>query len=175
MSAVFLLCLKIFLCRIVDVSLATIRTIINVKGRPKVASIIGFVEALIWFLIVKEALLFDSETGKIFIAVAYSLGFAMGTLVGGILAEKFVGGNVDVQVVTSNKNDSMIDEIREDGYAITVLDVNNSRFGKKKYMLFSEIKSTQLKDFKSLIYSLDKKAFIMVRETKFVYNGFFKK
>lgn len=175
MSAVVFLCLKIFLCRIVDVSLATIRTIINVKGKPWIASLIGFVEALIWFLIVKEALLFDSESGKIFVAIAYSLGFGTGTLIGGLLADKLVGGNVDVQVVTSNQNDDIIEEIRDAGYAITVLDVNNSRFGKKKYMLFSEIKSSQLKDFKSLIYSLDKKAFVMVRETKFVYNGFFKK
>jgi len=175
MAVVFLLCLKIFLCRIVDVSLATIRTIINVKGKPAIAAIIGFVEALIWFLIVKEALLFDAESGKLFIATAYSLGFATGTFVGGILADKLIAGNVDVQVVTSNQNNAMIDEIRDAGYAITVLDVNNSRFGKKKYMLFSEIKTSQLKDFKSLIYSLDKKAFVMVRETKFVYNGFFKK
>jgi len=174
-SALIILCLEVFICRIVDVTLGTIRSIINVKGRATIAAIIGFFETLIWFLIVREALTFDTESGKIYIAIAYSLGFAAGTFIGGKLAEKFVSSNVDVQVVTSSKNDSMIEEIRDAGYAITVIDVNNSRFGKKKYMLFSEIKTSQLKDFKSLIYSLDKKAFVMVRETKFVYNGFFKK
>ena len=31
-------------------------------------------------------------------------------------------------------------------------------------------KTKQLEEFKSLVYSLDKKAFLMVHETKFVYN-----
>ena len=58
---------------------------------------------------------------------------------------------------------------------MTVLDINTSLFGKKKYMIFSEIKSKQLNDFKKLVYSLDEKAFVTVQETKYVYNGFFKK
>ncbi len=174
-AAVAILCLKVFLCRIIDVSLSTVKTIINVKGKPKIAACIAFTEAFIWFVIVREALVFDGESGILYIAAAYSLGFATGTFIGGSIAAKFIEGDVDVQVVTSNKNDDMIDEIRDAGYAITVLDVNNSRFGKKKYMLFAEIKSSQLKDFKALIYALDRNAFVMVRETKFVYNGFFKK
>ena len=42
-------------------------------------------------------------------------------------------------------------------------------------MIFSEIKSSQLAEFKELVYSLDNKAFVTVQETKYVYNGFFKK
>ena len=48
------LCIKIFLVRILDVSLGTLRTMFVVKERRFLASIIGFIEALIWFLIVKK-------------------------------------------------------------------------------------------------------------------------
>ena len=52
----FILCVKIFFVRILDVSLGTVRMIITVKGNKLVASLIGFFEILVWFLIVKEAL-----------------------------------------------------------------------------------------------------------------------
>lgn len=171
------LCLKIFFCRIIDVSLGTLRTIVTVKGKRFLSSAIALIEGLIWFLIVREALLFQAPTvwEKLFIAFAYALGFATGTYVGGKIADKFVVGNVNVQVVTSSQNDNMLTAIRDAGFAITVLEVNTSLFSKKKYMLFCEVTTKQLNEFKKLIYSLDKKAFLMVHETKFVYNGFFKK
>lgn len=173
----FLLCLKIFCCRILDVSLSTVRMIVVVKGRSKLACVIGIFEALIWFLIVREALLFETDSilGYLSIALAYAGGFATGTFVGGKCAEKFVNTNVNVQIVTSGKNDDLLEAIREAGYAITVIDINTSLFGNKKYMIWSEIKSSQLKEFKELVYFWDEKAFITVQETKIVYNGYFKK
>ena len=50
------LCLKIFFVRIIDVSLGTIRTIMSVKNKDLIASLIGFIEITVWFLVVKEAL-----------------------------------------------------------------------------------------------------------------------
>ena len=175
--ALLLLCLKIFICRIIDVSLGTVKTIIMVKGKRTLSSIVALIEGLIWFLVVREALLFETPTllDKLSIAFAYALGFAAGTYIGGKLADRFVVGNVNVQVVTSSQNDKMLDEIREAGYAVTVLDVNTSLLSRKKYMLFCEVTTRQLDEFKSLIYSLDKKAFVMVQETKYVYNSFQKK
>lgn len=172
-----LLCLKIFFCIIINVLLGTIRLVVVVKGKNVMAALIAVCESLVWFLIVREAVLFDSSTLLEYwaIALSYAGGYAMGTLIGGICADKFVGGNVKVQVVTSGKNDELLEMVRNAGYAITVLDVNTSLFGKKKYMIFSEIKSSQLAEFKELVYSLDNKAFVTVQETKYVYNGFFKK
>ena len=50
------LCLTVFFGRIIDVSLGTIRTLFTVKGKRIIAATIGFIEATIWFLVVKEAL-----------------------------------------------------------------------------------------------------------------------
>ena len=56
------LCLKIFFVRILDVSLGTIRTIFSVKGKSLIASLIGFVEVTVWFLVVKEAINTDNNS-----------------------------------------------------------------------------------------------------------------
>ncbi len=97
----FFLCLKIFLARIVDVSLGTIRTILTVKERSFLASLIGFVEVLVWFIIVQEAL--NTTETSIVIAISYALGFATGTYIGSILSRIFITGNLSVQVITTKR------------------------------------------------------------------------
>ena len=53
---IIILCIEIFLARIIDVSLGTIRTIIVVKGKNLIGSILGFIEVAVWFLVVEQAL-----------------------------------------------------------------------------------------------------------------------
>lgn len=167
----FILCVKIFFVRILDVSLGTVRMIITVKGNKLVASLIGFFEILVWFLIVKEAL--NTTETSIFIALSYSLGYATGTYIGGFLSDKFVSGTLSVQVVLSNDNHKIVDKIREEGFAVSVVNVKGKE-DHDKYMLFMEIDKKKINQLKYLIKSLDSKAFVVVNETKMVENGFFK-
>ena len=97
--ATLILCLKIFFVRILDVSLGTLRTMITVKGKNLYASLIGFFEILVWFLIVKEAL--NTDNTSIWVAISYALGFATGTYLGGILSSKFISGNLSLQIITN--------------------------------------------------------------------------
>lgn len=172
---ILFLCLKIFICRIIDVSMATFRTVITVKGKNNIAAMIAIIEALIWFLVIREALNFETAnfTETLLIAIAYAAGFASGTFIGGALSKK-ISGNVQVQVVTSKKDNEMIKKIQEAGFALTVTNSEATQFSGEKYLLFSVIKSNKLNDFKKLVYKLDENAFIMVSETKYLYHGFIK-
>ena len=169
------LCLTIFFCRIVDVSMCTYRTVITVKGKVLFASLIAVIEGMVWFLVVREALTFEANNflETFCIALAYSCGFACGTFVGGTLSKK-VSGNIEIQVVTSSKNNEMIKKLQEAGFAITVTSSEATQFSGEKYMLFAVMKNSRLEEFKKLVYELDEKAFIMGSETKYIYNGFIK-
>lgn len=164
-----ILCLKIFFCRIIDVSLSTFRTVILVKGKTRIAALIAIVEAMVWFLVVREALNFDTNnfTETINIALAYALGFSAGNILGGELSKK-IAGTINVQVVTSSRNIDMIKKIQAEGYAVTIMDGEASQFSGEKFIIFAAIKNSKLDDFKKLIYSLDEKAFVMVSETKII-------
>lgn len=167
----FVICLVVFLGRICDVTLATIRTIMTVKGRKGIASLLGFCELFIWFLIVRTALNVDSNS--LWICFAYAGGYALGTFLGGTLANILIKGNLTIQVITSSRNDETIETIRANGYAVSIIDVKGQN-DTLKYMLYVEINKKKLTEFKKLIKSLDDKAFIVVNETKLVENGFFK-
>lgn len=168
----FLLCIQVFLCRIVDVSLGTVRTILTVKGKIGTASVIGFVEVFVWFVIVQAAI--NNGGTSMWVALFYAGGFGAGTYIGGKLADRFLKGILSIQIVTSSKNEALVDAVREAGFGVSVLNVNSSVYGEEKYMLVIEIKSENLKKLKKIVYSLDPAAFVMARETKFIQNGFFK-
>lgn len=170
-TATLLLCAKIFFCRIIDVSCGTIRTITVVKGKTALAALVGFFEVFIWFLIVREALL--NASGGLVVAISYAGGFATGTYVGGMLSRKLIRGTIEVQVVTSSYDSTVVDAVREAGFGVSVVDVNSSEYGGRKYMLFIEVSGTDLQRIKDLVHKLDSKAFIVVQETNAVYNGFF--
>jgi len=165
----FFMCIKIFFARLIDVSLGTFRTINTVKGRDLIAALIGLVEITVWFLIVKEAL--NTDDNSIWIVIAYSLGFSVGTYIGGKISKRFIKSNLEVQVILSSKDDNIVTKIREEGYGVTAIEVNGSK--NEKYMLYIQIRNQSLEHLKTIIRKLDKKAFIVVNETKYVENGYF--
>ena len=162
------LCLKIFLVRILDVSLGTIRTIVTVREKNFLASIIGFVEILVWFIVAKEAM--NTDNNSIWIAISYSLGFACGTYIGGILSSKIIKTNLTLEII-SNKADKLIETLRKKNYAVTVLDIKGMD-DKINKMLILEINAHKLNDIRNITKKIDSKAFVMVNEAKYVFNGY---
>lgn len=164
------LCIKIFFVRIIDVSLGTVRTIFSVKGKNIIASLIGFIEITVWFLVVKEAL--NTDENSLWIVISYAGGFSAGTYIGGILSQKFIQSNLGVQVITPNYN--IIEILRNNGFAVSVLDIKGKK-DEKKYMLYISITNKNYDELERIIKSYDEKAFIVVNEIKNIENGFIKK
>lgn len=97
----FFIILKIFFARIIDVSLGTFRTILTVKGKIYLPTVIAFFEVIIWFYVAKEALLVD--TNNILIPISYSLGYATGNLIGSIISKYFINGYYEIKIYNFNK------------------------------------------------------------------------
>lgn len=77
----------IFLSRIVDVSLGTVRIILVSKGIRIQASILGFFEVLIWIVVVAQVLAYVSSP---IYYVAFAAGFASGNYAGMILEKSLL-------------------------------------------------------------------------------------
>jgi len=109
--------LFIFFARVVDMTCATIRTLMLVRGRKIHAAAIGFVEVIVYI----KAL--DYVVAKLddpLALVIYALGFAMGNIVGGTLEEKMAFGSSTVQVITVERPLELTQLLRENGYGVTV-------------------------------------------------------
>ena len=78
----------IFLLRIIDVSLGTMRTITVVNGRLRLSVALGFFEVLVWVTAVSQVILRLRDHP--ILVLAYAAGFAAGNAVGILLERKLV-------------------------------------------------------------------------------------
>lgn len=108
--------LVIFCLRIVDVSLATVRMLLAVRGIKLVAPLIGFFEVLVWIFAVGTAIKhLDSPLHLI----GYGAGFATGTVVGMWIEEKMAFGMASVRVVSRHGGVELAEALRERGFGVT--------------------------------------------------------
>ncbi len=163
-------CIKIFFCRICDVSLGTMRTILMVKEKTAYAMCVAFFEVLIWYLVVRDALNFNGPV--IPVAISYAAGYATGTFVGSTISKKVFGGHVTVHVITSHRGKELPAALRQAGFGISVLDVNGSEYGEEKNMILADLSKGDLSRFESLVKGMDSRAFILVQETKSYLGGY---
>ena len=169
----FYLCLKIFCGRLIDVTLSTLQTMLLVKGKRNLATIIGFIDVLVWFIVVREAL--NTEVESIWIALSYAGGFAAGTLFGSIISKKVIKGTVGVQVITKNTKNKVINAIKKSGFSATYVECKGIHKEDTNYLIGAQVDNKKLEEFKSLITSIDENAFITVTESKEIMNGYFSK
>lgn len=168
-----LLCIKIFLARIVDVTLGTIRTVLVVKGRRFTPAIIAFFEVLIWFVVAREAL--TTSVKSIAIPVFYALGYATGTFIGGFISNNFVSGLIGVQVITDKLYvNEMISKMRDSGFGVSAIDLKYTKNNEKKCMLIIQLNKAKLKSLTKIIRTIDEKAFVAINETRYIQNGVIK-
>lgn len=111
-----LLPLFIFLARIFDVSLGTLRIIFVTKGMRKVAPLVGFFEVLIWLLAISR-IMQDLDNWVCY--VAYAGGFATGNFVGMYLEERLAIGHEMIRVITRKDATNLIEDLRNKGYGVT--------------------------------------------------------
>ena len=163
---IFILCIEIFFARILDVSLGTIKTIYVVKEKRLIASIISFIETLIWFIVVKEALV--NKVDSIFIPLSYALGFSVGTYIGMYISSKLIHSNLTVNVISSKIKKKDIECLKENGFGVTSISLK-----KGKTYLIIEIDKRKLDKLNKCLRDLDKEAFVIVNESKQIHNGYF--
>jgi uncharacterized protein YebE (UPF0316 family) len=111
-----LLPLFIFVARIIDVSLGTLRIIFTTKGMKKVAPLVGFFEVLVWLIAISRIM---QDLSNWVCYIAYAAGFATGNFVGMFLEEKLAIGHEMIRVITRKDATSLITELREKGYGVT--------------------------------------------------------
>ena len=121
--------LEIFLARILDVSIGTIRIVFVSKGYKKLASTLGFFEVLIWIVVIGE--LMKGPDIKLIHYIFYALGFASGNYIGLLIENKILVGKVVVRIIISSKQKKFIDLLNEKNYDFTVADGDGKR-GKVK-------------------------------------------
>ena len=164
-------CFYIFLARIVDVSLGTVRTVLIVKDKKIPASIIAFFEVFVWFLVAREAL--NTSVSSLLIPIFYAAGYATGTLIGSFISSKLDSLMAVTVIIKETKVKKLMQEIRDKGFGVSNIDLKNTT-KEKKGLLLIQLNKKSLNNLTKIIRNMDTNAFVTINETKYCQNGLIK-
>lgn len=161
--------LIIFLARVVDVSLSTIRMLMVVQGRKVQAAMIGFFEVGIYVTALGSVVKDLSNPLKLFV---YCLGFATGNYVGITIENKIALGNLSAQIILRDaENKELVDSLRKNGFGVTI--IQGEGINGPKEVLTVALNRKDLESLKKLVYEFEEKAFITVSNINPISGGYF--
>ena len=158
--------LFIFLARVCDVSLATIRTLMVVRGQKLYAALIGFFEVIIYILALGKIF---SDLANPLNLLSYALGYATGNYVGTYLEEKLAVGIFTAQVITLRDPWELTGILRNKGYGVTVIE-GEGREG-RRYILQIILKRKRFRDLQKIIEEWDTEVFYTIFDARLTQGG----
>jgi uncharacterized protein YebE (UPF0316 family) len=158
--------LLIMFMRICDVSIGTMRTILVVQGRKYLAGIAGSIEVLIWVFAIRYIFQNLDQIQNLF---GYAIGFGLGNILGITLEQKIGLGYVQLNIISKNASEKIVEALRNEKYGVTVLPAHGYT-GEVSILVIIAPRKSQ-KKLIALIESIDKKAFITVQHS-LPYRGF---
>lgn len=158
----------IFIARICDVTIGTIRIVMVAKGEKIWAPVLGFFEVLIWLLAISR--IFENLDNWV-CYIAYGLGFATGNYVGLKIEEKLAMGIIKIQIITRKPADILIEKLHAAGYGITHQDAKGGT--ENVSIIYSIIKRTELPKMAEQIKTYNPNAFYSIEDVRFVSHGIF--
>lgn len=119
-----LLPLGIYLARMTDVSIGTVRIILISRERKILAAMLGFVEVLLWLIVITQIM---RNLSNVLCYIAYAGGFATGTFLGMVVEEKLALGHSLIRIIVPEKGEEIVQNLSQAGYRTTTLEAQGAR------------------------------------------------
>ena len=117
---IFLAVIYVFLLRLIEQALGTLRSLYVNKGKPKLGALLGFIESAIWVVAISQVI---KDLNDPLLIIGYALGFAAGTISGSYIESTIAIGNVVVRVfIERNENSELLaNKLRANNFGVTVI------------------------------------------------------
>lgn len=160
--------LLIFLSRLCDVSLATLRHIFISKGLKSIVPVLGFFEVLIWLVAMRQVF---SHLNNAACFIAWAAGFSAGTLLGMLIEERLALGTQIIRVITNEPIGHLADVFRQHHQGITIVD-GHGAMGPVK-LIFMIVRRANKKMVLDILHEHAPQAFYSIEDVKSFEHGVF--
>jgi uncharacterized protein YebE (UPF0316 family) len=158
----------IFISRVFDVSLGTLRHAFISKGYRTIVPIISFFEVLVWIIVVAQVM---KNLNNVACYIAFAGGFAAGTYVGMIIEERLALGLQVIRVITNLNCDDLVEKLRKENHGITVLNGEGATGPVK--IIFMIVKRKNVRNVVGVVRNHNPTAFYSIEDIKSVRKGVF--
>ena len=159
----------IFLLRVTDMSLDTLRVLFVMRGRKAIAWVLGFFQAAVYVIAI--AFVLRDLTNPLNI-IGYAAGFATGVVLGMAIEERLAIGHVHMRIISSHRGTGVAERLRLEGYAVTEVPAR----GKDGMvtMLNCSVLRKDVKKIGLMVNEVDEEAFITSEEIRPIRRGFWR-
>lgn len=158
-----LIYLAIFVFKIIEDALATLRLIVVSNGKKKLGAILQLVVTLIWIILTGTVLMGLQK--DIFKAIAFAVGALFGSYLGSVLEEKMaLGTNVFIVELNYKKALELIKILEKEKFQISKFRSSNQ----ENVILMITGARKQTKKIVSTVKEIDKEAIILSEKVKIV-------
>jgi uncharacterized protein YebE (UPF0316 family) len=159
----------IFILRVGDMSLDTLRVLYVMRGQKGIAWILGFFQAIIFITAITTVL---SNLDNLIYIIAYAAGFATGNVVGMIIEERLAQGYSHLRIISSSRGNAIAESLRNEGYAATEI----SGRGKDGTVtsINCSVKRNKIHQVRKLVEDMDIDAFITAEDIRPIHRGFWR-
>lgn len=164
----WILPLVIFLGRLCDVPLSTLRIMFVARGERKLAPVIGFIEVFIWIVVISQVL---SRANSMISYVSYAGGFAAGTYFGVIIEEKLALGFYKYRIYVKGSGLELMKLLKKYNFGATIFHGQGARASVN--VVEAIISRKNKNTVEKIIQNFEPKAFVVVQEIKDKSFGIF--
>ncbi len=157
----------IFLLRVADVSLGTIRVVYILQGRRLLAAAIGFIEVTIFIYAITQVV---SKLHNPVLMLAYSGGFALGTYLGLLLEERFAIGQSQLRVISQGQGDEVARALWNKDFGATVVP-GHGRRGPVE-LVFSVVPRRNIAEVVKIASEVDADSLVSVSDSRYLFRGY---
>lgn len=159
----------IFLLRVADMSLDTMRVLFIMRGKRGIVWVLGFFQASIFIVAISIVL---SDLDSPLKIVAYAAGFATGNVVGMLIEEKLAVGHIQIRIISPRLGSAIAEKIRDDGFAVTEV-AARGKDGMVTLISCSVLRK-QVDKVHRIVDDIDPVAFVTVEDVRPVRRGFWR-
>ena len=160
--------LLIFLARLIDVPMGTMRHIFLARGFRNIVPVLGFFEVLIWVIAISQIM---KNLNNVICYFAWAGGFATGTYLGMLIESKIALGMQVLRIITHQDSTSLIKALSEENVGITTIDGHGAKGPVK--IIFTIIKRKNLDKVVTLIDKHNPNAFYTIEDVRITSQGVF--
>jgi uncharacterized protein YebE (UPF0316 family) len=168
-TKVLLIALGIFFLRVGDMSLDTIRVLFVVRGKKKLAWVLGFFQALIFVVAISSVL---ANVKNPLTIIGYAGGFATGNVVGMLIEERLAIGHIHLSIISPARGSAIVELLRENGYAVT--EMTGRGLNGVVTVLSVDVMRRKIDEVETLVLEADPEAFITAEDVRPIRRGFWR-
>lgn len=166
---IWIVALLVFVVRVLNMALDTVRMLAVMRGMKTVAWLLGFFQTVLYVLALGPVI---KDLDNPLNIIAYSVGFATGNVIGMMIEKRLAFGYVNITVMSPTNGQKIADSLREHGHAVTEIPAR----GKDGAVEVLEISVQRkfAKEVQDTALDCDPDAFITSRDIQRVWRGYWR-